>query len=264
MSKPLIDVNGNIHFCDRINDKFSFGNVWDGIDIEKLGTVIAGYNRIIETHCRDCVFKYLCSRCYINFAKNGTFEFDEELCQKKKRILLGQIEEYIKFNEALLEHQRLENKTGGNEKIYKFHQFVKIDPGPINSAIVDLLTGNVFQVESRLLEEFQSGNLSKNNAFIKALEVEKLIIHTDSDTWIPYLQDQNAISELFKKLFDADYFELEIDDEVDILSLMDLFTPAKLSRVTYYGVENIDSYFPSVPVVYKKEFQILPGFGKKE
>lgn len=87
VGKSFIDVSGNFHFCEQINNTFSFGNVRSGIDYQKLQKIIADYLEINKNHCAKCDIKYLCSRCYLTFAKDGVLEYDEDICKRKRKTL---------------------------------------------------------------------------------------------------------------------------------------------------------------------------------
>jgi hypothetical protein len=75
-------------------------------------------------------------------------------------------------------------------KVRTFHQHVRLHKGPVNTAIYDLLTGNVYQVENQLIEKFREHNYNSIKSFIDSLESEGLIIEVEK--YCPR-------SELFKK-----------------------------------------------------------------
>jgi sulfatase maturation enzyme AslB (radical SAM superfamily) len=47
--------------------------------------MLRDFSQLIETHCTNCDFKFLCSRCFIHFAKDGEFVMNKEFCDKKKK-----------------------------------------------------------------------------------------------------------------------------------------------------------------------------------
>ncbi len=264
VGKPLIDVFGNFHFCEQINNKFSFGDVWNGVDYEKLEKIITGYREINKNHCSECEIKYLCSRCYLTFAKDGVLQFDEEVCKRKRKNIQVRLEEHVQLKEkaALINNDK---KRGGTGKIYKFHQFVKVTKGPSNSAIIDLLAGNVFQVDNKQLDTFLAGECSETHDFLKALKSERLVIAVEPGTWIPETFEKSFSSEL-ERLNAFESYELEIEMGADIQLIRKVFDPKMISRVIYYGagLKNIhddsDNIFPFVPTVFKeKDFEACKG-----
>jgi hypothetical protein len=51
-------------------------------------------------------------------------------------------------------------------KVKKFHQFVALERGPVNTAIIDFLKGNIYQIGNDLIDKFQEGDHSEITEFI--------------------------------------------------------------------------------------------------
>jgi uncharacterized protein len=94
-SKLFTDVNGNFHACEKINDKFPIGNVHDGFQYDKMKKVADDFSGIIKEECKGCRFQVICSRCYVCFAKDGEFRFDQQFCRERKRALKRNLENYV-------------------------------------------------------------------------------------------------------------------------------------------------------------------------
>jgi radical SAM protein with 4Fe4S-binding SPASM domain len=82
----FIDAEGRFHICDKMNDKFPFGDVNSGFDFEKMDKIVREFTGLIKTHCLDCDARLLCHRCYIHFAKNGVFTVDPVFCEGNIRV----------------------------------------------------------------------------------------------------------------------------------------------------------------------------------
>jgi uncharacterized protein len=95
--KVYVDYSGRFHVCEKINNLFPFGDVWKGYDFGKMADMANQFSRIVEERCLDCPYNLLCGRCFVNFAKEGKFEFDEELCANRKMGIQKNLEAYLKF-----------------------------------------------------------------------------------------------------------------------------------------------------------------------
>lgn len=93
--KLYLDVNGNFHVCEKINNRFSYGNVNEGFQFDKMEKMVKDFTAIIDEKCSDCVFNRLCARCFICFAKEGVFEFDEQFCKERKKTMKANLENYV-------------------------------------------------------------------------------------------------------------------------------------------------------------------------
>lgn len=118
--------------------------------------------------------------------------------------------------------------------VKKFHQFVKIERGPVNSAIIDLLRGQVFHVQNETVDRFNAGELDSIQEFINVLEEEKMILNIEPFRWIPEIDlgsDIEDDNEVEKSI------ELHLDDGVDIRKILISFEDYPISRIFYYGAE---------------------------
>ncbi|MCP4218058.1 MAG: hypothetical protein GY765_25670 [bacterium] len=72
-------------------------------------------------------------------------------------------------------------------KILRFHQFVLLEKGPVNTAIIDFLKKNAFQVGNEYLERFMDGNYDKIEDLVDFLKQEDLIVEAEENDWFPSL-----------------------------------------------------------------------------
>jgi radical SAM protein with 4Fe4S-binding SPASM domain len=137
-------------------------------------------------------------------------------------------------------------------KVLKFHQFVRIDKGPVNSAIINLLNGDIFQVSNDYIEKFEKGQYENIPEFINTLEEEHLIINVEEARWIPKIKidvDKKKNEEL------TIINTLELEDGVDLEFVINRFNsiPINIKRIFFYGKENTTKYFQGIPIVRKKK-----------
>ncbi|MCP5049607.1 MAG: hypothetical protein GY940_20725 [bacterium] len=103
------------------------------------------------------------------------------------------------------------------KKIYAFHQFVKLDRGPVNTCISDLLKGDIFQVPNTLAEKFEQRKFSEIPDFIESLKEAELIIRVDENAWIPPIRPENEEEPESVSLL------LELEEGTDIERVLNFF-----------------------------------------
>ena len=69
--------------------------------------------------------------------------------------------------------------------IKRFHQFVILERGPVKTAIIDFLKGDVYQVENTVIELFKIREYEEIADFIQSCKKEELIVEVDEKLWIP-------------------------------------------------------------------------------
>lgn len=127
-----------------------------------------------------------------------------------------------------------------------FHQFIYMTRGSRNTAIIDCLTGHVFQVENEYIDQFEKGQYEEIQEFIRSLEAEKLIIEVDEGRWIPRTSAMTGDDEEFR-------LELEIEEGVDIGLTLEKFQNFEISQITFYGTVNESHDIPFANVVNKQK-----------
>ncbi len=98
-SRLYIDVSGRFHVCEKINNTFPFGDVERGCDFERMAAIANEYMDVIKTHCSDCDARFLCGRCFLQFAGNGRFELDPEFCSQQRESIFNGLARYIRYKE---------------------------------------------------------------------------------------------------------------------------------------------------------------------
>jgi uncharacterized protein len=98
-SRIYIDATGGFHICERINDKFSIGNIDEGLNFAKMLDIIKSFTRLIKQNCLNCDVRFLCTRCFCSFGGDGTFEIPDDFCAGKRRSIVKGLEKHIKYQE---------------------------------------------------------------------------------------------------------------------------------------------------------------------
>lgn len=141
-------------------------------------------------------------------------------------------------------------------KVKKFHQFVHVEKGPVNAAIIDLLKGNFFQVEKAVVEKFEAGLYDDIPEFMEAATEEELIFEVNPKSWIPENQLEPHPKDLARE--DPMKLEVHVEEGVNLDSVMELLRGRALYKMVYYGSAipatrfNLDNIYI---VTHEKNFQ---------
>ncbi len=241
-NRLFIDTDGRFHICERINNSFSFGDVWNGIDFKKIKQIIDDFTKVKKNHCINCDIHFLCAPCYTAFAKGGCFEIDKDYCTSFRASILQILDDIILFKEK--KHHPLNKKK--KPKLDKFHQFVYLEKGPVNTAILDFLKGEIYQVENNTIKKFDD-----IKDFLRAAKEAGLIINVKANSWIPKDESRKNLFKFADEVSPMRY-TLEIEAGVDLELIKERFRKSNVVRIVYYGEDKIKQLLPSVELIYKK------------
>ncbi|MCX6582273.1 MAG: hypothetical protein NT166_19040 [Candidatus Aminicenantes bacterium] len=144
------------------------------------------------------------------------------------------------------------NKTA---TVKKFHQFIHVEKGPVNCAVIDLLKSNVYHVENEIVEKLEKGADREIPGFIKAAEEEELIMDIDPNHWIPELKLDPEPGEEDNETG----MELHLDEGLDVYldTLLKVFKHYSIYKIVYYGRETPQTRQYREKLVFKKkDFQV--------
>ncbi len=106
--------------------------------------------------------------------------------------------------------------------IKKFHQFVHLEKGPINTAIIDFLQGNIYHIGNDFIEKLSNREYGEIKDFVLSLEQEGLLINIEEKDWVPSISFE---------LVEDDSFQLEIGHGVDINLVLEKFHGFNISKI---------------------------------
>lgn len=101
-SRLYIDANGCFHICEKINNRFSFGDVDRGFDWPKMTAMAQEFQKAIKTHCSNCDIRFLCTQCFVTFAGDGEFKPDPVFCEGQQKAIVANLEKYIECKQERL------------------------------------------------------------------------------------------------------------------------------------------------------------------
>ncbi len=108
--KLMVDSNGKFHICEKLDPQHFIGDVYNGLDFDKISNYINDYVSIRSTNCSKCNVHNICPVCYLSFQSENGLKFNEDLCRNFKnnisnmfRVhyeLLESSEKYRKYMEV--------------------------------------------------------------------------------------------------------------------------------------------------------------------
>jgi len=97
-TKLFIDVNGYFHACEKINYDYSFGNVDDGVNFERIRKIMSDYISHMDK-CSSCKASRRCSNCYLMFMNTGGFSLSSEVCKEMENEVRAELSGLITIAE---------------------------------------------------------------------------------------------------------------------------------------------------------------------
>ena len=98
----LVNADGSLNFCSKIDDSFNLGNVFTGYDYKRIEKIYFDMERFLSKRCVGCWAIRFCMKCIKDINKNG--EVDEEIfrkhCLSRKKAIFNDIKDYIKIRES--------------------------------------------------------------------------------------------------------------------------------------------------------------------
>jgi radical SAM protein with 4Fe4S-binding SPASM domain len=119
-----------------------------------------------------------------------------------------------------------------SQTVKKFHQFIQVEKGPKNTAIIDLLKGNVYQVENETIDKLEQGKIEEIRDFIDSAEAEELLIDINPNRWLP----ENHLDHEQEEDNEEDgALEIHVDDGIDLHEIVTKMKSCTIHKVVYYG-----------------------------
>ncbi|MGL5439829.1 MAG: radical SAM protein [Filifactoraceae bacterium] len=82
--KLCVDPDGEIYICEKANQELSVGNIYNGVDLDKVKNVYDEFYKIRKEYCSNCSVVRLCDVCYIHFIKDNKIQFNKAFCSNRK------------------------------------------------------------------------------------------------------------------------------------------------------------------------------------
>jgi uncharacterized protein len=92
--KIYVSIDGNYFPCERVDEtdnSLTIGNVFDGLDIEKVYNLIIEAEKFSINNCKDCFAAGFCSICYASFKDIDI----KETCNKIRSNFIASLQNYL-------------------------------------------------------------------------------------------------------------------------------------------------------------------------
>lgn len=126
--KIYVNTLGDYSICEKICiDDLKIGDVYKGLDIDKIVNIMIDYNNLLENKCGQCPVSSLCTICYTHLISKDKIGLSKKHCENKLSSASKLIEIYNRierenpgfYNELI--HRRLrknyKEKLDGNINI---------------------------------------------------------------------------------------------------------------------------------------------------
>ncbi len=119
-------------------------------------------------------------------------------------------------------------------KVNKFHQFVRLERGPVNTAVIDLLKGQVYQVKNITIDALVQHRYDEIAEFMESAKKEDLIIEIDGRDWLPPCGEipETVDMDFIEKEF---FIELQVEDGINLEMILDKLKYHNIYKIVFYG-----------------------------
>lgn len=98
LTKLAVYPDGTYAVCERVNKKLPIGNVFQGIDYDRINQITEKMEKQFKDgKCSRCNYRKMCNVCFQFMDENG--DINKEFCERTKRSLLQQLTEYCELRE---------------------------------------------------------------------------------------------------------------------------------------------------------------------
>lgn len=138
-------------------------------------------------------------------------------------------------------------------RFYTFHQFVVMERGPVKTAIIDLLKGDVWHVDNEQTDKFLNGDYDAIPDFVSSLLREELIFEASEEVWVPFLTFSGSEASAGGAV---ESLIIEVETGSDLWRIAGVFADIEISGVRFFGQEspeNLEIVFPGASVTFHEK-----------
>lgn len=84
--KIYVYQNGKYGICEKVcHDNIDLGNVYTGLDLDKIVTQMKKFDDIVYQKCCNCEISSICNLCYVNLNNLGELNLQDDFCERRKK-----------------------------------------------------------------------------------------------------------------------------------------------------------------------------------
>jgi len=95
--KLFVSANGTLHICEKINPRFSIGDVDNGLNIKKIKEILDEFKeQVNSSECLECWAMHFCNLCFAMVANSTHMKLldKDAYCRKVKQSCLKALTDY--------------------------------------------------------------------------------------------------------------------------------------------------------------------------
>ena len=85
--KLTVGTDGRFHACEKINQNYPIGSVYEGLNYSKISAYLNELLNIRKEKCRNCNLLGLCSLCFAHMESDSSLQFNESHCESVKEAM---------------------------------------------------------------------------------------------------------------------------------------------------------------------------------
>ncbi len=97
--KIYVESDGNFIICEKLNNREEIGNVFQGLNYDKIAGIMKKYNSAMAGKCNNCSISRLCTLCFKDFCGEKTFCFDDKKCKRQNELMKNLLVDYVNLLE---------------------------------------------------------------------------------------------------------------------------------------------------------------------
>ncbi len=97
-TKIFVDVDGNLHACERVSHNFPIGTVDEGLNYYKICELLKNYFHHMDK-CSTCKVRKFCDKCFNDFCAGEAFSFASKVCQETESSAIISLSEAFSIAE---------------------------------------------------------------------------------------------------------------------------------------------------------------------
>lgn len=97
--KIYVCANGNFKICEKVSDSFNIGDVYSGLDFEKICSLLNQFQRFKLKRCENCEISHMCTVCFHDCCIDEYAIVSQNFCSTTKQAAQQFLAQYVNISE---------------------------------------------------------------------------------------------------------------------------------------------------------------------